>query len=308
MRKSLKPRSPRSSRHSGPIGSAGLYNPITISWLFSPTPQCRLVASRLLLLLLLPYNAVLPVCAAGTCAGHASRPLIKFPSLSENGNLCVDLRSHIYPAHGIPQKCDGTRPVCNQCVKMNRDDECEYDDKKQKSRTQKLKEKLSALEQRLRELESESGGATSPSSSDSSSLGLPPTQHSSPEIAALPSLFDNGSMYGSPSITLSLLDTGNFDADCLGTNFDNFLENSAWSNSSSNSSLYGGASGYGTPEANLLLDTDDLDQTVHPFLEMSPFSSLPSSSEFPYMPRWNPKDPLPYENKKILYVIRSCFL
>ncbi|KAJ6546863.1 hypothetical protein B0H19DRAFT_1379260 [Mycena capillaripes] len=197
-------------------------------------------------------------------------------------------------------KCDGTRPVCNQCIKMNRDDECEYDDKKQKSRTQKLKEKLSVLEQRLRELESESGSATSPSSSDSSSLGLPLTQHSSPEIAALPSLFDTGSMYGSPSITLPLLDPGSFDTDCLGGNFDNLLENPAWSNSSSNSSLYGGASGYGTPESNLLLDTDDPDQTVHPFLEMSPFSSLPSSSEFPYMPRWNPRDPLPYENKKIL--------
>ncbi|KAJ7778695.1 hypothetical protein DFH07DRAFT_795641 [Mycena maculata] len=186
-------------------------------------------------------------------------------------------------------KCDGTRPVCTQCIKMNRDDECEYDDKKQKSRTQKLKEKLSVLEQRLRELESECGAsATSPSSSDSSSLGLPLTQHSSPEITALPSLFEN----------VPLLDT-----DCLG-NLDSLFENCAWSNSSSSSSLYGGASGYGTPslelDANMLMDPDDADQTVHPFLEMSPFSSLPSSSEFPYMPRWNPQDPLPYENRKIL--------
>ncbi|KAJ7684465.1 hypothetical protein DFH06DRAFT_968843 [Mycena polygramma] len=164
-------------------------------------------------------------------------------------------------------KCDGTRPVCTQCIKMNRDDECEYDDKKQKSRTQKLKEKLSMLEQRLRELESESAGATSPSSSssssDSSSLGLPLTQQSSPEIAALPTLFDNGAGYGSPSITMPLLD-----ADCLG-NLDSLFESYAWSsNSSANSSLYGGA--------------------------------LNSSPEFPYMPRWNPEDPLPYENKKIL--------
>ncbi|KAJ7144900.1 hypothetical protein C8R43DRAFT_1013406 [Mycena crocata] len=193
-------------------------------------------------------------------------------------------------------KCDGTRPVCNQCVKMNRDEECEYDDKKQKSRTQKLKEKLSVLEQRLRELESESAGA-SPSSSDSSSLGLPFTQHSSPEIVALPSLYDNSSTYGSPSI-IPLLDT-----DCLG-NIDGLFENYAWSGSSSSSSLFGGASGYGTPSLELdpgmVMDAEDPDQTVHPFLEMSPFSSLPSSSEFPYMPRWNPRDPLPYENKKIL--------
>ncbi|KAJ7184466.1 hypothetical protein C8R46DRAFT_1026374 [Mycena filopes] len=193
-------------------------------------------------------------------------------------------------------KCDGTRPVCNQCVKMNRDEECEYDDKKQKSRTQKLKEKLSLLEQRLRELESESG-ATSPSSSESSSLGLPFTQHPSPEIAALPSIFDDNSVYESPSI-IPLLDVG------LG-NLDSLFENCAWSGSSANSSLRGGPSGYGTPNFELdapamLMDTDDSDQAVHPFLEMSPFSSLPSPSEFPYMPRWNPRDPLPYENRKIL--------
>ncbi|KAJ7671013.1 hypothetical protein B0H17DRAFT_1085542 [Mycena rosella] len=196
-------------------------------------------------------------------------------------------------------KCDGTRPVCNQCIKMNRDEECEYDDKKQKSRTQKLKEKLSVLEQRLRELESESGDAMSPSSSSSgsSSLNLPLTQHSSPELAALPSIFDNASVYESPSI-MPMLDT-----DCLG-NLDSLFENYAWSGSSASSSLHGGASGYGTPsfdpDAHMIMDADDPDQTVHPFLEMSPFSTLPSSSELPYMPRWNPKDPLPYENKRIL--------
>ncbi|KAJ7348963.1 hypothetical protein DFH08DRAFT_863952 [Mycena albidolilacea] len=192
-------------------------------------------------------------------------------------------------------KCDGTRPVCTQCIKMNRDAECEYDDKKQKSRTQKLKEKLSVLEQRLRELESESS-ANSPSSSDASSLGLPPTQHPSPEIAALPSLFDSGSGYATSAPLL--------DADYLG-NIDSMFENYPWSGSSTNSSssLHGGASGYGTPnfelDAGLSRDSDEPD-SIHPFLEMSPFPTLPSSSEFPYMPRWNQQDPLPYENKKIL--------
>ncbi|KAJ7771493.1 hypothetical protein B0H16DRAFT_1305750 [Mycena metata] len=192
-------------------------------------------------------------------------------------------------------KCDGTRPVCNQCVKMNRDEECEYDDKKQKSRTQKLKEKLSALEQRLRELESESG-ATSPSASESSSLGLPFTQHSSPEIS-LPSIFDNNYVSDSAAV-IPLLDVDSH----LG-NLDSLFDNYAWSGSSTNSSLHGGSSGNGTPnfelDAGMLMD-DDSDQAVHPFLEMSPFSSLHSASEFPYMPRWNPRDPLPYENKKIL--------
>ncbi|KAF7294639.1 adenylate kinase [Mycena indigotica] len=200
----------------------------------------------------------------------------------QRGSACLSCRRR-------KLKCDGTRPICTQCTKMTR--ECEYDDKKQKSRTQKLKEKLSMLEQRLRELEAENGGAMSPDSgSDSNSLlGLPLTQNSSPEIPAALSL--------SPTMFPVL------DSDLLGGNFDNLFDN-AWS-SSSGSSLYGNNSGYGTPgnmeldPSTLLLD-DDSDQAIPPFLEMSPFSSLASTSEFPYMPRWNPQEPLPYESKKIL--------
>src|SRR5262249_54187141 len=55
--------------------------------------------------------------------------------------------------HFLLQKCCGTRPICRQCVKMNRGHECEYDDKIEKSRTQKLEEKLARLESRIRELE-----------------------------------------------------------------------------------------------------------------------------------------------------------
>ncbi|KAJ7611661.1 hypothetical protein FB45DRAFT_313702 [Roridomyces roridus] len=202
----------------------------------------------------------------------------------QRGSACLSCRKR-------KLKCDGTRPICTQCIKMNRDDECEYDDKKQKSRTQKLKEKLSVLEQRLRELESESAAA-SPSGSDASSLGLPLTQHSSPELTALPaSVYDTTpAAYRSAAPVLPLLDS-----ELLG-NLDGLFENYAWSNSSSSSSLHGGPSGYGTPN----MDAEDPEQTVHPFLEMSPFSNLATSPDFPYMPRWNPQDPLPYENRKIL--------
>ncbi|KAJ7063614.1 hypothetical protein C8F01DRAFT_1133708 [Mycena amicta] len=184
-------------------------------------------------------------------------------------------------------KCDGTRPVCTQCIKMNREAECEYDDKKQKSRTQKLKEKLSMLEQQLHKLESEHGGSMSPpdSGSDSSSLlGLPDI---SGPVSLSPTMF--------PVL----------DSDVLGSSFDNLFDSyNAWSGSSGSSLYGGGNSGYGTPSleraGSALLPDDDADHTLHPFLEMSPFSSLPSTSEFPYMPRWNPQEPLPYENKKIL--------
>lgn len=43
--------------------------------------------------------------------------------------------------------------MCRQCVKANRAEECEYDDGRQKSRTQILQEKIAKLEERIRELD-----------------------------------------------------------------------------------------------------------------------------------------------------------
>ncbi|KAF8955547.1 hypothetical protein BDZ97DRAFT_1673611 [Flammula alnicola] len=51
-------------------------------------------------------------------------------------------------------RCDGGRPVCTPCSSMRRTHECKYDDSGRKSRTQTLREKLSALEAKVRELES----------------------------------------------------------------------------------------------------------------------------------------------------------
>ncbi|KDQ33986.1 hypothetical protein PLEOSDRAFT_1020854, partial [Pleurotus ostreatus PC15] len=73
-------------------------------------------------------------------------------------------------------KCDGVRPVCKQCSKMGRADLCEYDDKRQKSRTQKLREKLQFLECRLRELENR----RDPSNYSSTSSTQHPTPSSEP--------------------------------------------------------------------------------------------------------------------------------
>lgn len=58
-------------------------------------------------------------------------------------------------------RCDGQRPICGQCVKGNRDDECQYHDKKQVSRTEMLRAKVAKLEARLRELEVEHSGSSS---------------------------------------------------------------------------------------------------------------------------------------------------
>jgi hypothetical protein len=48
----------------------GLYNAVTISRIVSLTPQCQLVS----LLLLPPFNAVQPACAAGKCPEPLPRP------------------------------------------------------------------------------------------------------------------------------------------------------------------------------------------------------------------------------------------
>ncbi|PPQ70413.1 hypothetical protein CVT26_013830 [Gymnopilus dilepis] len=54
-------------------------------------------------------------------------------------------------------RCDGVRPVCHQCNTMRRSHECAYDDSYRKSRTQTLREKMVALEAKVRELESQPG-------------------------------------------------------------------------------------------------------------------------------------------------------
>ncbi|KAJ8083045.1 hypothetical protein PM082_008908 [Marasmius tenuissimus] len=72
-------------------------------------------------------------------------------------------------------KCDGRRPACSSCTRMSREDECRYEDKKQKNRTEKLREKLVTLETRLRELEGPAGGQATASAYGPSSSSTPAT-------------------------------------------------------------------------------------------------------------------------------------
>ncbi|KZS98782.1 hypothetical protein SISNIDRAFT_499010 [Sistotremastrum niveocremeum HHB9708] len=62
----------------------------------------------------------------------------------QRGSACLSCRSVLI-------KCDATKPVCHQCLKANRGDECEYDDGKSKSRTQMLQDKMAKLQERIRE-------------------------------------------------------------------------------------------------------------------------------------------------------------
>lgn len=203
------------------------------------------------------------------------------------------------------QKCDGGRPVCRQCVKMNRSAECEYDDATVKSRTQKLLEKLSGLEGRLRELESDpqTGGNGSASSS---SMPSPASSASSPSNSLLasfgsdkdpaafvaapsgiamaerswpPTSFNNSPTSSSSSVDLTISgllgDTGTAD----------FYWPPGSSNSSSSSELvpsFFDALG----RVNLESDYD--------------FSSVPAEFQPPVaagVPQWDPKAPVPAIHK-----------
>ncbi|KAJ3487098.1 hypothetical protein NLI96_g3789 [Meripilus lineatus] len=84
----------------------------------------------------------------------------------QRGKACLCCRKR-------KMRCDGARPICSQCIKANRESECQYHEKKQISRTQMLQQKVVKLEARLRELEAEqsdsSGSSPAPSSGASSS-------------------------------------------------------------------------------------------------------------------------------------------
>lgn len=53
----------------------------------------------------------------------------------------------------LVQKCDGVRPVCGQCIRAGKPDDCEYTDGQGRSRTQILEERIAILEARIQELE-----------------------------------------------------------------------------------------------------------------------------------------------------------
>lgn len=65
----------------------------------------------------------------------------------QRGSACLSCRRR-------KMKCDGSRPVCQQCTRANRTADCEYDEGKSKTRTQLLQEKIQRLELRIQEMES----------------------------------------------------------------------------------------------------------------------------------------------------------
>ncbi|KAI0047936.1 hypothetical protein FA95DRAFT_1572220 [Auriscalpium vulgare] len=81
----------------------------------------------------------------------AEEPATPGPSRStgptlQRGKACLRCRKR-------KMRCDGTKPACQQCQRAKKGDLCEYDDGKGKTRTQILRETISRLEARIKELE-----------------------------------------------------------------------------------------------------------------------------------------------------------
>ncbi|KAJ4475615.1 hypothetical protein J3R30DRAFT_3706182 [Lentinula aciculospora] len=158
---------------------------------------------------------------------------------------------------------------------MKRADECEYEDRRQKSRTQKLREKLAMLEDRIKELE----GTEQSISGDASSSNT-----------GSPDALDPGA-----NNTLGDVDRNQISLDYT------LPTTSAGTRSSSSSSSSSLLSMSGNPFASTMGmvwgDTDNINGVDEHAFDISPFTGM---GMFLDMPHWDPSTPLPFENKKIL--------
>ncbi|KZP34452.1 hypothetical protein FIBSPDRAFT_906516 [Athelia psychrophila] len=79
-------------------------------------------------------------------ADRSETPEVPGSQSLARGRACLRCRKR-------KMRCDGAKPACQQCIKAKKPDACEYDDGKGKTRTQILRENITRLEQRIRELE-----------------------------------------------------------------------------------------------------------------------------------------------------------
>lgn len=195
---------------------------------------------------------------------------------------------------------------------MNRADECAYDDKKQTSRTQKLRDKIALLEERLQELESESSTASrSPSSS-----ALPPlVERSRFERSQFPMIQPELNLLSAGPSSLNLPSLVNLDNPASDSIIHTPSQSSPWRSAMSSSSSSSSASGLdfppfyqGTTRGSSSYNLSGLaareaetishsGASVDPYLQKSPFTySVPPFGD---IPNWGIDD-LPFETSKML--------
>ncbi|TFY79576.1 hypothetical protein EWM64_g4436 [Hericium alpestre] len=91
------------------------------------------------------------------------------PSISSGSSNALQRGKACTHCRRRKMRCDGVRPVCNQCANANKHDECAYTDVSTRSRTQILEENIALLQARIQELENP--GSTSSGSPQSSLSG-----------------------------------------------------------------------------------------------------------------------------------------
>lgn len=97
-------------------------------------------AQTLLCLLLRPFTALLSTGVKRVFIAADERWLVFL--LSTNISQVTSL-----------QRCDGARPICGQCSRANRSEDCQYSDSQGRTKMEILEENISRVETRIRELE-----------------------------------------------------------------------------------------------------------------------------------------------------------
>lgn len=193
---------------------------------------------------------------------------------------------------------------------MKRAEECEYEDKKQKSRTQKLKEKLAMLEERIRELEGpdEASGSGSGFGSGSSSSSSPPGGTYDPPVQ-----LHGTAQYLAPQ-DIDNIDLSNLADPGPSRSVSAWPPASATSSASSSTGSLGPASrsitaspfvssGDGDVDLDRIFAMGGADYTGvsgSGSFDFSTFNHSFTNTTFPDLPPWDPKTPLPPENRKAL--------
>ncbi|KAI0301047.1 hypothetical protein B0F90DRAFT_1911982 [Multifurca ochricompacta] len=113
----------------------------------------------------------------------------------QRGKACLRCRKR-------KMRCDGAKPSCQQCARAKKQDLCEYDDGRGKTRTQLLRETIARLEARIQELESPEHTSTSVPLFDPHAI--PVSEDSSSCSADSPSSFPSFSTSQSPNPVASI--------------------------------------------------------------------------------------------------------
>ncbi|KAI0671826.1 hypothetical protein C8Q78DRAFT_1031033 [Trametes maxima] len=83
---------------------------------------------------------------AHASSGSGDHPTGGSSKRAPRGAACLNCRRR-------KMRCDGARPICGQCIRTNREVDCEYTDGPGPSPTQVLEDQIARLESRIRELE-----------------------------------------------------------------------------------------------------------------------------------------------------------